>query len=319
MNLSLRKAGTLLVAGLAFAACSPDSNDSPLSPPLGEQVAPAQDIEVRVCKVYRDLDAAGDYDFDVSVDGGEASTINLTAGNGIGENPLLGCVGSAVEFINITRGQTLNIIELAAAAGLAELESISIVPFPNCSASNDLENGETEILFDDTNCVEGSYTVTFKNLSLDDPPGGGEGCTPGGWRNNYDGSASPNDWWENNPLDPNDSFAAVWSDDDPLDANGDFVLTEEQLISLGLVGEDGPYTLLEALNQDSNRGGLSLVKHATAALLNSLDPDVNYPYTDVEVRTMFEAAFTALLAGDTDTSGDIKDMFDEANNLGCTQ
>jgi hypothetical protein len=134
------------------------------------------------------------------------------------------------------------------------------------------------------------------------PPTGMQGCTPGGWRNNYDGSRSPNDWWENNELDPEDPFTEAWG------------VTAEQLEELGL---DGDLTLLEALNINSGRGGLNFLKHATAALLNSLDPDVLYPYTESEVRSMFETGFMALLDGDR--ANDIKDMFDEANNLGCPQ
>jgi hypothetical protein len=146
--------------------------------------------------------------------------------------------------------------------------------------------------------------IWFKFTPDDEPPPptGMEGCTPGGWRNNYDGSRSPNDWWLNNELDPDDLFTEVWD------------VTAEQLDELGL---NGDLTLLEALNIDSGRGGLNFLKHATAALLNSLDPDVLYPYTESDVRSMFETGFMALLDGER--ANDIKDMFDEANNLGCPQ
>jgi hypothetical protein len=325
MNLSLRKAGTLLVAGLAFAACSTDSNDSPLSPPLGMATVDDGFISIKVCKVIVDPAATGSKLANEDVEGfGEEvffetseGDFSLFAGNGTGPNPTLDCTDDFVSRpwktgeILVPVGSDFSVTEVAttASGGTVAISSVSLIPFNDVGGCVDLVD-MTATLTDVGNnpCTAEAgepYKLVFKNIfEQGDDETGFEGCTPGGWRNNYDGSASPNDWWENNPLDPSDSFASTFG-----------VLPEE----LEQLGFDANLTLLQALNQDSNRGGLSLVKHATAALLNSLDPDVDYFYTETEVRDMFDDAFEALLAGDRDTSNDIKDMFDEANNLGCPQ
>ncbi|MEJ2538792.1 MAG: hypothetical protein P8188_02205 [Gemmatimonadota bacterium] len=141
---------------------------------------------------------------------------------------------------------------------------------------------------------EGGAIVWFK-FEPDDvpPPPGLEGCTPGGWRNN-DGTKGPNDWWESTPYTTSTLFSDVFGETAGLPAD---------------------LTLKDALFYNSNEGGLALVKHATAAVLNASSDAVDYPYTEAEVVEMFQAAWADLEADDNET----KDMFDAANNLGCSQ
>ena len=61
-----KKPVALAAAALAFVACSPDSGDSPLAPPLGQSITDPTGIAVEVCKVpireddeTMDPDAAG--------------------------------------------------------------------------------------------------------------------------------------------------------------------------------------------------------------------------------------------------------------------
>lgn len=326
MHRSLKKAGTLLVAGLAFAACSTDSNDSPLSPPLGMAVVEDGHVTFEVCKIIVTSfpPPPGEVMFDAE-GVGEVVTFELTPGgtqtviaaNGTGQSPVAQCDRSTnpqafTEEIKVPIGGELTITELAeTAGGTLTLVSSAMLPFPTsfpgCDVSTITRDGQTVTVAsvgDVCTPEEGEpYKFIFKNTF---EPGhdetGMEGCTPGGWRNNYDGSPSPNDWWENNELDPDDRFTEVWG------------VTAEELEELGL---DPALTLLEALNIDSGRNGLNFLKHATAALLNSLDPDVAYPYTEAEVRADFETGFDALLDGER--PNDIKDKFDAANNLGCDQ
>jgi len=72
-------------------------------------------------------------------------------------------------------------------------------------------------------------------------------------------------------------------------------------------------SLLQALKAD---GGCvnALARHAVAALLNSANPDVSYPYTTAQIITMVQ---NALDSGDCDTIEDAKDLLADANERDC--
>ena len=55
----------------------------------------------------------------------------------------------------------------------------------------------------------------------------------------------------------------------------------------------------------------ALIRHSVAALLNAASDDVDYPFTVAEVKSSFQAAF------DSEQYEATKDIFDNANNLGC--
>ena len=108
--------------------------------------------------------------------------------------------------------------------------------------------------------------------------GGGEGCTPGFWRNHSD----------------------VW----PIPTDTDFDTT------FGRDAFDPDITMLEAV--DLRGGGLNaLSRHAAAAYLNVVSPVVSYDLTAAEVIAAFQAAFDS---GDYNTT---KNMFEALNELGC--
>ena len=89
------------------------------------------------------------------------------------------------------------------------------------------------------------------------PPQGGEGCTPGFWKQDQHF-----DSWVG--FAPTDSFEAVFGVDVTLRVGGQ-----------GTV--DDP-TLLDALN--ATGGGVNaLARHAVAALLNASNPDVDSDFT----------------------------------------
>ncbi len=308
MNLSFRKAGTLLIAGLALAACSTESNDSPLTPPLALQEAPGA-VDVTICKVYVDPDAAGDYEFDVS--GANQSSVLLTAGDGTQDtdgngspNPLAGCVGDATEVVTVTRPGTLSVVELAAVAGTAIIQSVSVTPFDDCEGTGAITRSgtgiEIEFAADPDGagellpaCALGAYQITFKNLpGVDEPETGVEGCTPGAWRNQDGTGRNGRNRWTGTPYDLTTTFEDVFGE--------------------GSIG-NADLTLREALDFNSNSGGEALLKHAAAAALNAAHEDVDYPYTLEMVVQMFNEAWSDLEADDNET----KDMFDVANNLGC--
>ncbi|HMP41969.1 MAG TPA: hypothetical protein PKA05_16440, partial [Roseiflexaceae bacterium] len=110
------------------------------------------------------------------------------------------------------------------------------------------------------------------------PPPGGQGCTPGYWKQRHHF-----DSWVG--YLPSTSFEAVVGRDVP-----------------------GTPTMLDALN--ANGGGINaLMRHTAAALLNS--QSINYAYSTAQVISMFQAAF------DSGNYEPTKDLFDTANNAGC--
>jgi hypothetical protein len=131
-----------------------------------------------------------------------------------------------------------------------------------------------QALFDDANAngvgfvpVAGNVVavwVVSDNFSVDqyqdtiievpfNPPPGGEGCTPGYWRNHYE------------------SWAATG-----------YALTDDFDATFGVDYFNPNITLQDAIWKGG--GGLNkIARHGTAALLSAAHPDVNYPYTVAEV------------------------------------
>lgn len=123
----------------------------------------------------------------------------------------------------------------------------------------------------------GSLTVTC----TPPPPTGGEGCTPGYWK-----QTQHFDSWAATGYAPGDSFDAV-------------------------MGVDSSFgTLLDAL--EAKGGGESaLARHAVAALLNASNPDVSYGFTAAGVIALVQDAYAS---GDFESA---KDLLEAQNELGC--
>ena len=121
-------------------------------------------------------------------------------------------------------------------------------------------------------------------MELPDPPRtGGEGCTPGYWKqpHHFD-SWTP-------PLTPGTLFSAEFG-------NAAF----------------GEMTLLQVLSQGG--GHLkALGRHTVAALLNAASADVDSDLTVDEVKDAFNAVFP----GSRSEYGDLKDEFADFNEQGC--
>lgn len=98
------------------------------------------------------------------------------------------------------------------------------------------------------------------DIDLGCPPVGGEGCTPGYWKqpHHFDSWTAP--------YDPDDLFDAHFEDAFPG-------MTMHQVLSQG-------------------GGGLkALGRHTVAALLNAANPDVDYAYTAAQVISMFNSVY----------------------------
>jgi hypothetical protein len=120
-------------------------------------------------------------------------------------------------------------------------------------------------------------------------PPGGEGCTPGFWKNH------PEDWVGYSPT-----------------------ATLTSVFGAGGLGSLGSTTLLDAL---SFKGGSTLeeakqilLRHAVAALLNAAHPDVDYDMTTAEVIALVQ---TALASGDREDILAAKDTLAGLNEEGC--
>lgn len=107
-----------------------------------------------------------------------------------------------------------------------------------------------------------------------------QGCSPGYWRQSHH-----YDSWQD--YAPSDLF------DDVFEREVDQDLTLGDGVQLG-GGE---------LN--------ALIRHSVAAILNAASDDIAYPFTVAEVRASFQAALQSEQYEAT------KDIFDDANNLGC--
>jgi hypothetical protein len=128
--------------------------------------------------------------------------------------------------------------------------------------------------------VNYSHGATFTYFNSAIPTGGGEGCTPGYWK-----QPQHFDSWTA-PYTASTQFSAVFEDAFPGK-------TLVQVLSLG-------------------GGGLNALGRASvAALLNAASPDVDNGMTAADVIAAFNGVFPG---GDYET---LKNAFDASNNAGC--
>jgi hypothetical protein len=133
----------------------------------------------------------------------------------------------------------------------------------------------------DVSNVVGGY-IWFKLVPAETPPPGGQGCTPGYWRQSQHFSS-----WTG--YSPTDLFSSVFADAFP--------------------GK----TLLEVVWLGG--GGLNaLGRMSVAALLNAASPDVTFDLTTQQVIDAFNAAYAS---GNKRTIEQQKNIFDFLNNQGC--
>jgi len=173
-----------------------------------------------------------------------------------------------------------------------------------CSVTLTSDNVGTTVIFANTTVSvagEDLYRETDGEAPNSDPAEkewiGGEGCTPGFWKNHPD-------CWE------------VYDNQTRIDAVFDCIS------GYGWIGED---TLMDALNYQGGKGtkgaGMILLRAAVAALLNISHPDIDYPQpgNNMTEGELIANVCAALNGEDRGIIIDLAEQLDDWNNAeeGC--
>lgn len=179
-----------------------------------------------------------------------------------------GTIPVSASYVSASAGFELERIVVAVGDGVAETNFENLYNVTSASVN--------------VNDAVGGF-IWFKFVEKDIPTGGGEGCTPGYWR-----QSQHFDSWTL-PYTPSTPFSAVFADAFP--------------------GQ----TLLDVVW--ARGGGINaLGRSAVAALLNAAASSVNYDLSVQDVIDDFNAAFAS---GNRRTIEQQKDVFDFLNNQGC--
>lgn len=263
--------GSIAAGAVVFAACSGDAAE-PMSPMEAVFTTTPRSQEVRV---YKD-GPAGTYSFEATATGGNLLFGSFTV-DATGD--------PATAFRTIWN----QLDPLAAASSVTVTENVPANMQVDSIVIVDVDSNGNLILpytkFTGTNTAtatgvdfkHGAYFAFF-NSEKPDIPGGGEGCTPGYWKQSHHFG----NW---TGYSPDQLFSSVFEDAFP-----------------GM-------TLLDVVAQGG--GGLkALGRHTVAALLNGSGA-VDYSMTAQQVVDAFNAVYP-----DGDYNGQ-KDIFEAENELGC--
>jgi hypothetical protein len=264
-------ASSLALITAVAAGCSEGPTTPAALAPSFNPTPPSPAARVRVCK-----DASsptGTYDFTVSQVGGRGGTLLVGAAFSLGSGQ---CADVWEALPNPPNPDTpvvnVTVMELTPPAGI---QVDSLVGASNADGPFFTTGPSWTVR------VNYNHAAFYNYFNSTIPQGGGEGCTPGYWK-----QEQHFDSWTA-PYTPGTQFSAVFEDAFP--------------------GE----TLLDVLEL-GGRGLNALGRMTVAALLNAASPDVDYDVaTPAEVIAAFNAVFPG---GDYET---LKNTFDASNNAGC--
>lgn len=272
--------GAGLAAAIAVGACSPgDLPTDPVTAPLFD-VVEREPARVWICKVGPEGTTA---DFTVEADGpgelllGETFTIDAYPECVWGVNtfyfweadsprpdPLVSTTLTVTE-VDATEGMELALIDYA--QYMDDTYSVALPPAASAQIVVNYDDG-------------GRFKFVNEGTPPPPPLVGGEGCTPGYWKQKHHFDSYPS------PYTPDMLFA---------DAFG-----------AGFPG----MTLVQVASQGG--GGVKrLGRHAVAALLSSASDDVAY---DLSTSAVIDAFNDALASGGYEAAGD---LFEKYNEQGC--
>lgn len=284
---------TLRILGVAtaltVAACGTESlTDVPADYLLETANADAQPVGtyVRVCKLsYNDLEGLPDdgtlgtpFTFATTANGGTvtAPTASMPATSFVQLNRYVDCPVVWEDPSTTFDDQTQVTITELDAPGFELAEIFYEHPSDGIFRGYDRMDGTSATL-----TPRDGLIVYFKNSALDVPPpsgGGGEGCTPGYWR-------QIRHWRNWTGYHPFQSYRRVFNAGFPV-----------RLIT-GAWMKGGHYK--------------ALTRHSVAALLNASHPDIDYDLTTDEVIALVQQAFATR---DWETA---KDRLAQLNQQGC--
>ncbi|HYC51767.1 MAG TPA: hypothetical protein VEB19_11710 [Gemmatimonadaceae bacterium] len=294
---SSARAAVGLVAATVLAACSvADSPTAPLT--AAGKVANHTETTgyVRVCK---SAGPAGTYTFSTVVEGGGAHHVNFGSGPTMsiafaGEETCLNTYGQFAEPA-WTEGQTgtVTISELVPdGIEVAEIQVWQFGVFPPVLLQTITGSNSVTLTVNSTSQIKVLYfNREFIPPPPPPPPMGGEGCTPGYWK-----QSQHFDSWTG--LTPGQSVGSVFSNAALFDLDA--------------------YTLLQGL-QSGGGGTLkdaakTLLRAAIAAVLNANSANVDYYATSADIVAQVNAA---LASNSRNTILALKDTLDLENNRGC--
>lgn len=296
---------TLTAAFISACADAPTSS-VPFSPSLhvvgGPITTPPLEL-VLLCKVG----PAGTYTFDATatdpvlrdaagaVQTAATYTIVVSAGSTIdvGGSTVQGaCFSSAFhDHIAVEGGDnvaTVTVVETGIPAGV-DFQKVEV--YQNTSGTVTMSSSTTNSASGQVggpNTATLGASIVFYNVI---EPTGGEGCTPGYWKNHDDS-------WAATGYSPAQTLESVFDVPDAFNLDN--------------------VTLLQALSLSGGPGALGAAKlllhHAVAALLNAAHPGVEY---DESVADIIADVNAALATGSRDSMLALKTTLDELNNSGC--
>ena len=252
----------VFAAACADTATAPDSFDSPMFAVGDVSNDNVTRSEVRVCKY------GSDGNFSVTAPTGNIASIDIADGECKIVAEGAGPVKGATVTENLSAGQSVDSIVIT--TGIAT----SAQTFPNSTIITKFTDGRTSASA--RYGLEHGSVMKFYNSVIV----GGEGCTPGYWKQSQHFGSYPAGY------DPDDLFDTYFAD------------------------AFSGMTLVQVASQGG--GGLNaLGRHAVAALLNAASTDVDYDLTVAQVIAAFDAAFAS---GDYE---DQKNIFEGLNEQGC--
>lgn len=138
--------------------------------------------------------------------------------------------------------------------------------------------------------LKGSVAVDNVKVTIDQPPGE-DGCTPGYWKNHPDAWSAT-------------GYSMTQTVEDVFDVPTLFNYLGSKTLLQALKFKGGPYKVGAAR---------ILLRHSTAAVLNSSHPDVDYPLDTTSIINQVNSALT----GSRNGMLSLKRQLDFYNNLGC--
>jgi hypothetical protein len=246
------------VGGALFAAAWSESparlTSSPIAPSGASSAVRAVDLNMfEICKDYSGTPGPSVV-FNITIDVGDNGSIDITK-----QQTLAGGQCAEIHTTQSLSSDRVNVTEVVPAGYTA-----SWVKTQQIGGNITTTSGTGNSAFGFTIHTDGGGLIIFTNTRVEEPPAGGEGCTPGYWKNHTD----------------------VWQG---FSSGQDF----DTAFGLGTPGLFTPNLTLLAALKNGGGGFDKLGRHAVAALLSAAHSDVDYAFTTTQIINAVKAAVAA--------------------------